>query len=276
MLPRGKWPSNICPCNTGIWSLFYRKVRPGKVDLCAWSCKLPTDGGWGGPPSISGPKLEGTRNLRAALFDQDVILRRGPSSLGFHLCLRKAGVCTGPTATWAHQREQLEPQWPLAAASPQKAPKNFAEGCNRRRWAESRRQCRQGPCGAWPSPQPWGLGEGPEGLERAEIPVWQLRVVASGGYAALGTGSDTLQWFEERALEPEHRALKSSCKTYPLCDLATKPLGASAPHPWVGTDDRTHKHQAVGIGGKIKKERAWDTTPLRNGLSQSLLRRLKH
>ena len=53
----------------------------------------------GEAPFISGPELAGMRHLRAALFDQDVMLLGGPSSLGFHLCMRKAGGCTGPTAT---------------------------------------------------------------------------------------------------------------------------------------------------------------------------------
>lgn len=75
---------------------FTRKGGPRRWICAPGSGKLPTDGG---NPFISVPALAGTRNLRAALFDQDVILLGGPSSLGFHLHMRKAGGCAGPTAT---------------------------------------------------------------------------------------------------------------------------------------------------------------------------------
>lgn len=79
-------------------------------------------------------------------------------------------------------------------------------------------------------------------------------MVASGGSATptapVGTSSGPLQWFVERALEPGHGALKSNCKTYQLCALATKPLGASALHLCIETDDSTEERQPVGVLGK--------------------------
>lgn len=164
---------------TPAYDLYFTwKWGPGRW-ICAPDVRCRQTGE---TPFISGPKLEGMRNLRAAFTwsrchtRQRPVISRVSSLPEESRCLRWAHCnVSSPERTiraTVTAGSSLSPEGPegtllLDVTGEGRLPPEGSVG--------------RGPSGAWPSLQLRGLEEGPEGPGRAEIPTGQLHVVAGEG-----------------------------------------------------------------------------------------------